>query len=43
MVEGKKGISRDMLVFFLIYPLISPLWVLKSVYNSLTSKKTSWR
>lgn len=43
MVEGKRGFTKEMLVFFVVYPLISPFWVLKSVYNSLMSKKTSWR
>jgi poly-beta-1,6-N-acetyl-D-glucosamine synthase len=31
------------LVYFLIFPIIAPLWVLKSVYNAVLSKKTSWR
>jgi hypothetical protein len=43
IVEGKRGISKEMLYFFLVYPLISPFWVMKSVYNTIMSKKTSWR
>ncbi|MCC2630976.1 MAG: hypothetical protein K0S38_785 [Candidatus Paceibacter sp.] len=43
MVEGKRTISKRLIFFFLLYPLISPLWVIKSVYNSVFSKKTSWR
>jgi cellulose synthase/poly-beta-1,6-N-acetylglucosamine synthase-like glycosyltransferase len=43
MVEGKRGINKHMIAFFLFYPFISPFWVLKSVYNSVVSKKTSWR
>jgi cellulose synthase/poly-beta-1,6-N-acetylglucosamine synthase-like glycosyltransferase len=43
IVEGKRGISKEMVVFFLLYPFISPLWVLKSIYNAVLSKKTSWR
>lgn len=43
MVEGRRTISLNMVVFFLVYPFISPFWVLKSVYNSIFSKKTSWR
>ncbi len=31
------------LTYFCIYPLISPFWVLKSLYNALLAKKTSWR
>ncbi len=29
--------------YFLIYPLISPFWIFKSIYNALLSKTTSWR
>jgi cellulose synthase/poly-beta-1,6-N-acetylglucosamine synthase-like glycosyltransferase len=43
MVEGKRTINKRLLYFFLFYPFISPFWVLKSVYNTVLSKKTSWR
>lgn len=43
LVEGKRGISKHMIAFFIVYPLISPFWVIKSVYNAVFSKTTSWR
>ncbi len=43
MVEGKRGISKNLIAFFVVYPLISPFWVIKSVYNAVFSKTTSWR
>jgi cellulose synthase/poly-beta-1,6-N-acetylglucosamine synthase-like glycosyltransferase len=43
LVEGKRGFTKEMFLFFLIYPFISPFWVLKSVYNTVLSEKTSWR
>ncbi len=30
-------------IYFLIFPIISPLWVLKSLYNAVLAKTTSWR
>ncbi|MDQ3076780.1 MAG: glycosyltransferase family 2 protein [bacterium] len=31
------------LYYFCIYPIISPFWVIKSVYNAILAKKTTWR
>jgi len=41
--EGKIRPKLDLLYFFIIYPIISPLWLAKSVYNVIISKKTAWR
>lgn len=43
LVEGHARPGRHILFFFVIYPLISPFWILKSIYNSIFLKKTSWR
>lgn len=41
--EGKIKIKMDLFYFFIIYPFIAPIWLAKSVYNMVTSKKTVWR
>lgn len=43
MAEGKSRITKNILLYLLVYPIISPIWVLKSIYNSVFSKKTNWR
>ncbi|MBX4198009.1 glycosyltransferase family 2 protein [Candidatus Parcubacteria bacterium] len=34
---------RRTIMYFLTYPLISPFWILRSIYNVLLAKTTSWR
>jgi len=41
--DGKIKLRTDLLYFFVIYPFIAPTWLVKSVYNIIMSKKTSWR
>ena len=41
--EGRIKPRIEILYFFIIYPLIAPLWLAKSVYNVLISKSTVWR
>jgi cellulose synthase/poly-beta-1,6-N-acetylglucosamine synthase-like glycosyltransferase len=31
------------LYYFVLYPIISPFWILKSVFTALFARKTSWR
>ncbi len=31
------------LSYFVLYPIISPFWILRSIYNTVFSRKTSWR
>lgn len=40
--NGKKP-SLDMLYFIVGYGFIAPLWIGKSVYNTVTNRKTPWR
>lgn len=43
MAEGNMKFSRDIFYFILFYSFISPFWLTKAVYNTLTFKTTSWR
>ncbi len=43
LIRKKYTIARGTLSFLLLYGLIAPLWLGKSVYNLLTSKETKWR
>lgn len=43
LVEEKRRLPKGMILYFLLYPIISPFWILKSLYNIITSKKTTWR
>lgn len=43
LAEGRARVTKNILLYLLVYPLISPLWVLRSIYNSVFAKKTSWR
>lgn len=43
MANGKVRFSRDILYYLSLYVLIVPLWVIKSVYNTLFAKKVNWR
>ncbi len=43
IAEEKVRPTKAMVFYFILFPLISPFWVLKSIYNSILSKKVSWR
>jgi cellulose synthase/poly-beta-1,6-N-acetylglucosamine synthase-like glycosyltransferase len=42
MIYGRKAWSWDILLFVLIYTVVAPLWVIKSVWNAIWSKEASW-
>ena len=42
MHEGKWRLSKDIIYFFIIYSVIAPFWILKAIYNAITSKESSW-
>jgi cellulose synthase/poly-beta-1,6-N-acetylglucosamine synthase-like glycosyltransferase len=42
-ISEEKLVSREIIYFLLIYPFIAPFWIAKSVYNTVFSRKTSWR
>ena len=43
MIEGRWGLSLDMLYFFPVFSLIAPLWLFSAVYNTILKRKPSWR
>lgn len=43
MSENGSRPSLDMLYFIVGYGFIAPLWIGKSVYNTVTNRKTPWR
>lgn len=42
-ISEEKLISKEIIYFLLLYPFISPFWIGKSLYNTVFSRKTSWR
>lgn len=42
-ISEEKAISREIIYFLIVYPFIAPLWIGKSVYNTVFSKKSTWR
>jgi cellulose synthase/poly-beta-1,6-N-acetylglucosamine synthase-like glycosyltransferase len=42
MTEEKSKFSFSIFYFVLIYSIIAPFWIVKSVYNTLVSKESSW-
>jgi cellulose synthase/poly-beta-1,6-N-acetylglucosamine synthase-like glycosyltransferase len=43
LVGENSIVSRDMIYYIILYPFIAPLWLMKSVYNTAFSRKSSWR
>ena len=43
LVEGKTRMSINLLYYVGIYSLITPFWLIKSVYNTVFSKRTVWK
>jgi len=43
VIAREKPFSRDILYFLVCYGFIAPWWLLKSVYNTAFSRKTTWR
>lgn len=39
----KEKISMDIIYFLLLYSLISPLWLITSVYNTIRQRDAAWR
>lgn len=42
LAEGKTRISINLLYFLGVYIFIAPFWLMKSVYNTILSKKIIW-
>lgn len=43
IAKNKWSLSINMIYFFVIYSIIAPFWLMKAVYNTIISKKPSWR
>ncbi len=43
IAKDKWSLSVNMFYFFFIYSVIAPFWLMRAVYNTLISKKPSWR
>lgn len=42
MIYGRKVFSFDILLFIIIYTFLAPVWLLKALWNALTSHEASW-
>ena len=43
MSKTKKPISMDIVYFISVFSFIAPFWLMKAVYNTIISRKPSWR
>jgi cellulose synthase/poly-beta-1,6-N-acetylglucosamine synthase-like glycosyltransferase len=43
LINDKKKFTVDIIYMLFMYTFIAPLWLIKSSYNALLSKKSSWR
>ncbi len=43
MAHGKTAFSLNMAYFFVIFSVIAPFWIIKAIFNTLTSKSPAWR
>lgn len=43
IAQKRTLVSLDMIYFFVIYSVVAPFWLLKAIYNTIISKKPSWR
>ncbi|MGI9118073.1 MAG: glycosyltransferase [Minisyncoccia bacterium] len=42
MIYGRKAFSWDIVLFFVVYTVVAPFWVLKAIWNALTKREASW-
>jgi cellulose synthase/poly-beta-1,6-N-acetylglucosamine synthase-like glycosyltransferase len=43
MAKEKRILSLDTLFFFPVFGLMAPIWFLKAIFNTIISRKPSWR
>jgi poly-beta-1,6-N-acetyl-D-glucosamine synthase len=43
MVSGKWKFSPRVLYFIVIFGIVSPLWLLRAIFNTFVSKRPAWR
>jgi hypothetical protein len=39
----RRQFSGGVLLYFVIFPIISPFWIMKSLYNTAFSRSVSWQ
>jgi cellulose synthase/poly-beta-1,6-N-acetylglucosamine synthase-like glycosyltransferase len=42
MIYGRKLLSWDILLFIIVYSVVAPFWLIKAVWNALSSQEASW-
>ena len=42
MIYGRKALSWDIALFFIVYTIVAPFWVLKAIWNAVTRHEASW-
>lgn len=43
IISDKRKYTIDIVYMFMMYTFIAPIWLIKSTYNAMRSKKSSWR
>ncbi|MFA5095358.1 MAG: glycosyltransferase [Candidatus Paceibacterota bacterium] len=43
MIDGKWNFSFNVFYFLLVFSIVGPFWLLKAIFNTLISRKPSWR
>lgn len=43
LAKEKHPINKNLIPYMIIYSLITPLWLMKAVWNTVTARKPSWR
>lgn len=43
MIKGTWNFSFNIFSFFVLFSIVGPFWLLKAVFNTIISKKPSWR
>lgn len=42
IIHGKMKFSADILLFFVVYSVVAPFWLLKAVWNAVRNYEASW-
>lgn len=43
MISDKRKYTIDIVYMFIMYTFIAPIWLIKSTWNAMLSKKSAWR
>jgi hypothetical protein len=42
MIYGKNNLSWDIILFIVVYTVVAPVWLIKSIWNAVLSREESW-